>query len=144
MSFKGIATFKDSLSEAAGFFRALVKPESNPVLDRTTYKHIQDIAYQGNILLFYIRGEIEKMNDLLNAEQRTAFDDICGKINGFIQFAHSAADQAAYKPLANMLHSIHSDMTAQADMLNNHGGAMRFLAGELKGLADAVMRLVRN
>jgi hypothetical protein len=142
--FEGITAFKDSLSEAVEFFRTLVKPESNLVLERTAHKHFQDIAYQGNILLFYSRGEIEKMGGLLNDKQKSAFGEICDKVNDFIQFAQKSDNETAYKPLVDKLYSIHSNMIAQADKLNDRGGAIRFLAGEFKGFADSMMKRAKG
>ena len=138
--FDNMASFKESLSDAIGFFRTLVKPESNPVLERTAQKQFQDVAYQGNILLFYCRGEIEKMGNLLSDEQKTSFKEICGKINDYIQFTQNASDESAFKLIADRLFSIYSDMITQADNLNERGGAVRFLANEFKGLADSVMK----
>jgi hypothetical protein len=141
--FDNLAVFKDSLKEAVEFFQTLIKPESNPIPERSVHKFFQDIAYQGNIMLFYFRGEIEKMNGLLNDRQREAFAEICDKINDYIKLAHKSSDETAFKPIAEMLYSIHSDIITQADDLGNLGGAVRFLANEFKGFADSVNRHAR-
>jgi hypothetical protein len=141
--FDKLAVFKESLKEAVGFFQTLVRPESNPILELTVDKFFQDIAYQGNIMLFYFRGEIEKINGLLSDGQREAFAEICDKINDYIRFAHNSTDEMAFKPIAEMLYSIYSDMITQADDLGNLGGAVRFLANEFKGFADNVNRHAR-
>jgi len=85
--FDNLAVFKESLNEAVEFFQTLVKPESNPILERTVQKQLQDIAYQGNIMLFYFRSEIEKMNSLLNDGQRKAFAEICDKMNEYTVYS---------------------------------------------------------
>jgi hypothetical protein len=141
--FDNLTVFKENLKETVEFFQTLTKPESNPILERTVHKQFQDIAYQGNIMLFYFRGEIEKMNGLLSDGQREAFTEICNKISDYIRFAHKSSDETAFKPIAEMLHSIHSDMITQADILGNLGGAVRFLANEFKALADSVNRRAR-
>jgi len=140
--FDNLAVFKESLKEAVEFFQTLIKPEGNTIMERPVHKQFQDIAYQGNIMLFYFRSEIEKINCLLNDGQREAFAEICEKINDFIRLAHNSSDEMAFKPIAEMLYSIYSDMITQADILSNHGGAVRFLANEFKGLADSVNRRV--
>jgi len=141
--FDNLAVFKESLSEAVEFFRTLVMPESNPILERTVHKQFQDIAYQGNIMLFYFRGEIEKMSrldGLLSEGQREAFAEICEKMNDFIRLAHGASNEMAFKPIAEMLCSIYTDMIVQANKLGDFGGAVRFLANEFKGFADNVKK----
>jgi len=138
--FDGLKAFKDSLFDAAEFFKTLAKPEQNAILERTMSKRLQDIAYHGNILLFYTRGEIDKLGHLADDEQKAAFSAICEKINSFIQHANSAADEAAFKPVANQLNAIYADMIAEADKLDMRGGAVRFLANEFKALGDAVMQ----
>jgi len=138
--FDNIAVFKEALSDAVGFFQALVKPTNKPTLKRTIQKQFQDIAYQGHILLFYCRSEIEKMGSLLSDEQRTIFCEICGNVNAFIQFTHTASDESTFKLIADMVYSIYSDMITLADKLNERGGAVRFLANEFNGLADSIMK----
>jgi len=139
--FEGLTNFKESVSEAIDFFQTLVRPETNPVLGRTVHKRFTDIAFQGNILLFYTRGEVshEKLGKLLSDEQKTAFGVICNEINKCIQLALNANAETAYKEIADMLYDIHSHMMMEADKLKERGGAIRFIAGEFKGLADNVM-----
>jgi len=144
--FDGLTVFQESISDAIDFFRKIIIPESNPVLERTTRNRFADIAFQGNILLFYTRGEVsdEKLGKLLDGEQKTSFDTICGKINDFIQFALSSTEEMAYKEIADKLYEINSDMTREADKLKERGGSIRFLAGEFKGLADNATRCVKG
>jgi AraC family transcriptional regulator len=142
--FGGIAAFRESLSEAISFFKTLVMtlvPENisnSAVIENRPLKHASGIAFHGNILLFYTRGEIEKLGHLLNDEQKAAFHEICNSINDFIVFTRNAADESAYEKIAAMLYKINSDMTAEADRLKGYGGAVRFLSDEIKGLADNV------
>jgi AraC family transcriptional regulator len=147
--FGGMAAFRESLSEAISFFKNLIMttmPENtsdSAVSERKPIKHASGIAFQGNILLFYTRGEADKLGNLLDDEQKTAFEKICGKINDFIQFTRNATEKSAessYKTIADMLYAIHADMTAAADGLKDRGGSVRFIAGEVKGLADSVMK----
>jgi AraC family transcriptional regulator len=143
--FGGLTAFRESLSAAISFFQTLVMPEyisDSAVSECRPIKHASGIAFQGNILLFYTRGEADKLGNLLGDEQRSAFDKICGKINDFIQFTSNAteeSEESAYKTIADMLYAIHADMTAEADKLKDHGSAVRFISGEFKVLADSVM-----
>jgi hypothetical protein len=90
--------------------------------------------------LFYFRGEIDKLGNLLSDKQKSSFGIICNKINDFILFTRGAAENYAYKEIADMLYAINTDMTAEADKLEDYGGAVRFIADEFKGFADSVMR----
>ena len=92
-------------------------------------------------MLFYTKGEVsdEKLGRLLSDEQKAAFGVICNKISNCIQLALNANEETAYKKIADMLYDIHTDMIMEADKLKERGGAVRFIAGEFKGLADNVM-----
>jgi AraC-like DNA-binding protein len=144
--FNGLAAFKESLSDAISFFQTLVKPESDPVLERTVPKYLMGIVFQTNVLLFYTRGEIsyEKLGHLLDDEQKAAFNEICSKINCLTQFMHKATDESAYIKIADRLYDINSSLIKESDKLKERGGAVRFIASEFKGLADSVMRFVEE
>ena len=139
--FEGLTDFKESISEAIDFFQTLVRPEISLVLGRNVHKQFTDIAFQGNVLLFYTRGEVshDKLGGFLSDEQKAAFGVICDKINNCIQLALNANEVTAYKEIAETLYGIHSHMMLEADKLKERGGAVRFIAGEFKGLADNVM-----
>lgn len=91
--FDGIAPFKQSLEEALDFIKSLPEPitEEPSVVHRA--KVMDDIGYEGNILLFFTRGEAEKLGNLLDEEKKTAFEKTCEKINHYIHFTQHAADQ---------------------------------------------------
>jgi len=140
--FEGLTEFKECVSEAIDFFQTLIKPEKSPILECAVRTHFTDIAFQENVLLFYTRGEVsyEKLGKFLSDEQKAAFGVICNHINNCIQFTLNANEETAYKTIAAMLYDIHSHMLMEADKLKENGGAIRFIAGEFKGLADNVMR----
>ncbi|MCL2013549.1 MAG: AraC family transcriptional regulator [Oscillospiraceae bacterium] len=148
--FDGLKSFNESLSDAIEFFRSLSNipsipeiSENNPVLERTIRKRSADIAYQGNIMLFYTKSEIEKLTgvrssseSLLNDKQKADFNEICGMMDDFIRFSYNADNEAAYKELKIMATNIYHALDRQADILNSYGGAVRFLGNEFKFLAD--------
>jgi AraC family transcriptional regulator len=140
--FNGLAAFHDSLSEAKSFFQTLIMPESNPTLEHTPIKHASGIAFSGNILLLYTRGEVDKLDNLLNAEQRSSWGIICNKINDFILFTSAATEESAYKEIADMLYAINEDIMAEVNKLKEYGGAVKFIADEFKGLADSVTAFI--
>ena len=111
----GIAVFVDSVETTADFCRTIVKPDSIPPTERGLNKRFIDIAYQGNTLRFYVKGELEKMGRLLDDEHQAVWKQIDSKIDSFIEAAYNATDESAYKEIADRLHSIAVDMTAEAE-----------------------------
>jgi len=141
--FDGLAEFESSLAETVIFFKTLVKPEDNPILARSNREHFMDITFQLNVLLFYTKGEVshEKLGNLLDGGQKAAFDTICDKISTAIQFARNAAGETTYKEVAGRLYEVTSDMAYESGKLNEHGGAIKFLADEMRNLADHIMSI---
>ena len=140
--FDSLASFKENLAETINFFSQLVIPECERApIGRSSGKIAKDIAYQGNILLFYTRGEVshEKLGHTLDGVQKAAFDAICGKINDFIQHAHKAEDVSAYPVLAGKLDEIYADMQREADKLGVRGSAIKFIACEYENLAKILL-----
>ena len=141
--FDGLASFRENLAESIGFFGQLITPECERApIGRSSGKIARDIAYQGNILLFYTRGEVshEKLGHTLDDAQKSAFDAICEKINDFIQLAHKAEDISAYTILAGKLEEINADMQREADKLGVRGGAIKFIAREYENLANILLK----
>ena len=141
--FKGVASFKESLAEAANYFGTLIKPEKEKVAERTSKQCLLDIAYQGNILLFYTRGEVshEKLGHLLDDGQKARFEGICRKINDLIISMHNPTEDLTYAKIAGSLNEVKADMCAAADDLKEKGGAVRFIANEFGALAERVKSL---
>jgi hypothetical protein len=137
--FDGMRAFYDSLVETVDFCRTIIKPEDNPPVERNVNKHFIDIAYQGNILRFYTKGEIEKLGALIG-ERKDSFSKIDGKIDAYIKSSLSATDESAYKDIADRIYEVASDLNTEAEKLHVHGGAIKMLADEFKGLADTVMK----
>ncbi len=138
--FEGIKGFRDSLLSAIDYFSSIVIPKDTPVAERPLAKHFTDISFQGNILAFYINGEVsdEKLGRLLTQEQKDEFGSISTKLRELIQYCQSATDTSAFKVIADMLYEISDSLVAQADSLEKQGGAVRFLAGECRALGDSI------
>ena len=150
---ESLRALKDSMRDACDFFGTLIFEDPPELIEQNTAKFLMDIAYQGNIMLFYVRGEIEKMaaagvngddsvsnvNPISN-EQKAALEKICADIHDFIQYTHEAADESALKPIANRLYAIRDAMTQQAESLEGRGGAIKYLGEEFGRLADVITR----
>ena len=113
--FEGILNFKEKLGEAVDFFRnlsgdaagAFAGEKKAPSDQRTTGKIYSDLATQEEILLFYLRGEIQKLGTHLDEGQRAALDAVCGKMERAVKMArgiggcgegNTVAEEANGKP----------------------------------------------
>ena len=146
--FDGISDFREKLSGAVEFFRnlsgdavgafgetagAFRDAEKGSERKRTTGKMYSDLAAQEEILLFYLKGEIQKLgNARLDEEQKAALNDICGRMDRAVKMARSAADGEEGKEIAELLHGAYDEMTLAAERLGVYGGAVRYLAEEVK------------
>lgn len=66
-------------------------------MERNAAKKYSDMALQGNILLFYLKGETQKLECYLNSKQRAALEEICGRLAGTIgRMAHRAEELGQY------------------------------------------------
>ncbi len=98
--FDGISDFRKRLEETLEFFRGLSEDTARAWAEsgeptaagRTQEKMYRDLAAQESLLLFYLKGEIQKLGDSrLNGEQKLAFGSICGKMEEAINLARQAA-----------------------------------------------------
>lgn len=144
----GISDFGKKLEETAEFFRNLsgdafacgeAKAASGG--ERGEQKLYGDLAMQEGILLFYLKGEIQKLgNTHLEAGQRAALDAVCAKMDRAVKLARNASDKGAGKEISGLLHEAYDGLKAEAGRLGIYGGAIEYLAEEvnkpLKYLAD--------
>ena len=139
--FDGLTLFKDALSDAISFTEALPKGVSSTIRNEPQ-KHMQDFAFHGNILLFYFRGEIEKLNkaNLLDDEKNSKLNAVSEKINSTIQIAHNATDANSAEEVSRNYCSAADDMNRIAEGLGLCGNPIKFLATETKTLADHAMK----
>lgn len=145
-AFGHIRIFRDSLGEVAEFLQTL--PETggeaaagaeDKSLKRTTEKVCSDLAMHGSILLFYFRGELQKLGSAhLQAGQEEVFDTICRRMNDAIHLCRSDKGQKALGQVAGLLDQVRREMTAEADRLGFYGNSVHFLAKEVETLALAV------
>lgn len=121
-----MSAFRESLSDAIDFLYAITKPDTGRKTDHSPQRKMRDLAFQGNILLFYTRGEIEK-----SGNPAAAFEEITAKIDAFNKAAHTAADNNDIKILREAAEELPKISTA----LKKQGGAFIVLAQEITLLA---------
>lgn len=142
--FSGIAVFKQRLARALEFFNDLpdgavqlsAGSQEDAAFGQMTGKQYGDLAFQGNVLLFYLRGELQKLGSILNEQQRAALAALCEELDGAIRLAGQApAGETDAKEIAKILGDIYERMSEQAGLLGDFGAPLRFIAGELRSCA---------
>lgn len=141
--FDGLLNFKEKLSEAADFFRSLsgdaaetiASVEKDLEIERTAERMYSDLAAQEGILLFYLKGEIEKLGKAhLDERQEEALNAVCRKLDRAVRMARNASEGIEGSEMKKLLREAYEEMTAEAEKLDLYGGAIRYLAEELKKL----------
>ena len=138
--FDSILVFRESIREATEFFQLLsvtlsqTRSEAetpSPTSDSPS-KHHKARVWKINIILFYLKGELQKLGaSRLNVEQQATFDTICHELGLIIQTLETAADNSAFSLIDETIKDTHNKLIVQADNLGVYGSAIQYLAGEL-------------
>ncbi|MDE6937278.1 MAG: hypothetical protein K2P28_03755, partial [Lachnospiraceae bacterium] len=132
-----LVLFFQSLSE--DIVQGISKHDGGNDLERTTGKTYSDLAFQSNILLFYLRGEVQKLGQRLPSQkQEDVFDGICGKMNETVRLARCAKEDDAMREIAGNLQWVYEKAEAEGKKLGAYGGPVLFIADEIRKLADYV------
>lgn len=108
-----------------------------------------DLAFRENILLFYLKGEVQKLEPILNEEQKAAFYRIIEKMNTVIRLANYSdrisgvgytdlssdtqiITSLLQKEMAESMREIYSKLMSVREELGAYGSAVEFIAEELK------------
>lgn len=140
-----VGDFRDRIDRAVDFFRSLPEdatrmsageePENS--LERTAAKKYSDMAFQGNIVLFYLKGEIQKMERYLNQKQRNALEGSCDRLAEVISLAISASDQETGSRIIEGLRGIYRELAARAQELEPYGAPVNFIAEQIKNMSES-------
>lgn len=139
--FDGILNFKEKLNEAAEFFRNLSGDAAGTIVDvkkssetkRTAEKMFRDLAVQEGILLFYLKGEIQKLGTAhLDEGQKAALNPVCNKVDSAVRLARNATADTDGNEIKKLLQEAYEEMLAEAEKLGTYGGAVHYLAEEMK------------
>jgi AraC-like DNA-binding protein len=146
--------FNISLQEAVEFCRSIVKQNEDEPEARKIGRILQDCAFQGNVLLFYTRGEIEYLctdNELednrTNEERKAALDKIETKIDRYIHLAHSAergAEMSVFKMISDIAHELVNELNEESKILGKKGGALKVLADEHEKLTAKASEYIKE
>lgn len=139
--FDGISDFKGKLNKTVRFFqdlkedglRTLAEMENRSKCNTAEKQIYTDLAMQEGIVLFCLKGEIQKLGDThLDTEQKAAFRTVCGKIGEAIKVSRSLASEEEKNKVAELLHEAYDGLTKEAERLGPYGGAIQYLAEKVK------------
>lgn len=136
--FQGISDFKEQMVQAVALFQSLswdasqvpAASEENTGIRRKKYR---DLALQESILLFYLKGEIQKLGQHLSLEQKADLDAVCGSLSRSIGLAEHASGEEEANEIAGILRHVCDRMRSLAHELGTYGAPLRFLAEEVSG-----------
>lgn len=136
--FQGISDFKEQMVQAIALFQSLslnASPVSAVSEDCAgpESKKYRDLAFQEGILLFYLKGEIQKLGQFLSQGQKAELETICGSLSKSIALAEHASGKEETGGIAGALLHVCDRMRSLADDLGPYGAPLRFLAEEVSG-----------
>ena len=117
-----ITAFQDGIAKVIDFFLNL----PTDATQSTMTANYSDFALQGHLLLFAIRGEVQK-----NGETRL-FGTVFDRMSKVIALAQVAKDESVLAEMAVLANEAHDEMITQADKLGLQGAAIKFIAKEIK------------
>lgn len=99
----------------------------------------RDSELWGEILLFYLKGEVQKLGDAhLTEEQKAVFDGICDKMKHAVHLAAGGRNRTTDRVpeggdgTRDLPRQIYHELTKQGEELGIYGAAIRYLAEEWK------------
>ncbi len=130
-----IGDFRTRMNEAVIFFRDLPTDAMGAPApgkpDRAAAKELEDMVLQGNILLFYLKGEIQKMDTCLDREHKAALEEISGRMEGVLRRDIRDTDADRRTDILRELREIYRALTKQAEELAPRGAAIEYIGQEI-------------
>ena len=136
--FDKMEEFKKELNETVTYIQYLsenIAWTSTEQKKENISKHrkCQDIAFQGNMLLFYLKGEIRKLEtSYLNDEQRNKLYDICDNMKTAISLIEKEEHFSAGKEIFK---NVHQDIYRESETLGIYNKPLRFIADKINKLS---------
>lgn len=138
--FDGIQEFQNRLDDCAEFLQSLSReaewePEGTQggASGRSLVKMYGDLAMQEGMLLFWLKGEIQKLGTLLEEPQRAALESVCHRMEKAVELCGDAAGETGTEEILRLLQAAYEELAAQAGELGEYGGALAYIAEEVKG-----------
>lgn len=138
--FDGISALREQLCAAMDFFRSFsgdtalpfAKPQES---SGSAYKKCSDIGFQGNILLFYLKGELQKLGSAhLSEKQQAAFGAVCSKLSETIQLAYRASAETDAAEIGANFRAVYEEILTQVKEMGEYAGPLRYIAENINTL----------
>jgi len=138
-----IDDFRRQIEEAVIFFQTITGDMMQEIFE-TKGNNAQVAAHnrkycnmilQSNMLLFYLKGEIQKLGSrFLEKKQKAALDSICSQFAQVIQLAKGTSAELDKAKIQEGFQALYKDLTTQAQQLGTYGGAVEYIAEKLNEL----------
>lgn len=130
--FGKLSEFREKIREAMDFFESL--PGEWPQTSAAQKKvdgRIRDLVFQEEILLFYLRGEIQKLRfSQLGQSATAALEAISARLGHGIEQARDA-DGCNIDEMMGLIRQAYGDMLSEAEKMGIYGGPIRYIAEEI-------------
>lgn len=137
--FDGISEFQHKLNDLTEFMQSLseevvrtFEETENSAQGRSMEKSYDDLAMQEGILLFWLKGEIQKLGRLLEEPQKAALVCVCDKMAQALKLCGSRVLETEAGGILRLLREAYEELAAGAEELGEYGGALSYIAEEVK------------
>ena len=136
-----ILAVQESIKATIEFFQTLSTDflqTPTEAKNESSFYHSQNRTYTKlstkiNILLFYLKGELQKLEYLyLNEKQKESFHHICCDLALIIQALKTITGERDFNTIKENLKTIYQELTIQAKELGVYGTAIQYIANELQ------------
>lgn len=147
--FAGICAFQKQLEETARFFgdlsddmRLMSAKAQEESAAPSAEKQIDDMAFMGNVLLFYLRGEVQKLRPCLEEGQKDALNRLCGRMDRAVGFLCDRNRQIAADEMAQEFQEVYKDVCKEAENLGTYGNPLRFIGEEIGHMTEHMQKCI--
>ncbi|EOS23643.1 MAG: hypothetical protein HFH78_08960 [Lachnospiraceae bacterium] len=95
------------------------------------FSHQKEFCAQGKVLLFYLRGEMQKLGrNCLSLEQQEELETICAALEDCLGCAEEDTAQTGRR-----IQAVYDELMTAAAALGGHKGPVQYIAEQLRQLA---------
>lgn len=124
----GISEIREQLGVTIEFFRNL-SCDMFQKQDRNAPSHF---CLQGNMLLFYLKGEIQKLgNTHLGRQKQNTFDTICEKLSAAVHLAGSPSGESDTAKIKEGIREVYDAIIAECEALGECGEPLKYIANAI-------------
>lgn len=135
-----IASFQESIQEtieffqtlSADFFQTSIEQDNSSSHSNLCTKKYTKLTFKLNYLLFYLKGEFQKLGNLhLTETQKEQGNHICHNLTLIIESLKNEITEEDFDNIKENLKIIHKELLKQANELGIYGNALQYIAQEI-------------